>query len=141
MEPLDLTAHPPRSCYEELDGLLLLPRTIDKMRALLPGGNTGAYQIAGFSTIMLDGIGIAQDDLQAVVALASNDDEVVAWVHKHSDASKRDAVNAELESKTVGQRLGDADFLQKYPFAKTLPPETPRMRMLDLDDEASFANA
>lgn len=139
MDSLDLTKAPPRSPYVKLGGLYMLARTIDKMRALLPGGNIGAYQIAGFSTIVLDGLGIAQDDLQAVVSLASSDDEVVAWVHKHSDPAKYAEINAALEAKTVRERLGDADFVQKYPFAKTLPPETPRMRLLDLDDEACFS--
>lgn len=141
MEPLDLTKAPPRSPYVQLGGLYMLARTIDKMRANLPGGNLGAYQIAGFSTIMLDGVGIPADDLQAVVALASDDEEVVAWVHKHADRSKYAQVNATLEARNVAERLGDADFLRKYPFAKTLPPETPRMRMLELDDAQSFANA
>ena len=31
MEPLDLRNRPPRSCYAELDGLMLMPRTIDKL--------------------------------------------------------------------------------------------------------------
>ena len=134
MEPLDLTKAPPRSPYVQLGGLYMLARTIDKMRAQLPGGNTGAYQVAGFSTIMLEGIGIPADDLQAVVALASDEEEVVAWVRKHGDASKYAHVNATLESKTVAERLDDPEFLKKYPFAKTLPPETPRLRMLELDD-------
>jgi hypothetical protein len=138
MEPLDLTKTPPRSPYVQLDGVYMLARTIDKMRAQLPGGNIGAYQVAGFSTILLEGIGIPEDDLQAVVALASDDDEVVAWVRKHGDVSKYAQVNATLESKTVADRLADPEFLRKYPFAKTLPPETPRMHMLELDDAAAF---
>jgi hypothetical protein len=141
MEPLDLTKAPPRSPYAQLGGLYMLARTIDKMRALLPGGNSGAYQVAGFSTIMLEALGLHADDMQAVVALASSDEDVLAWVHKHSDPAKFTEVNAMLERRTVAERLGDADFLVKYPFAKTLPPQTPRMRLLELDDAQSFANA
>jgi hypothetical protein len=38
MDPLDLTVTPPRSPYQMLEGLYMLPRTIDKLRAKLPGG-------------------------------------------------------------------------------------------------------
>lgn len=139
MEPLDLTKVPPRSPYVQLGGLLFLARTIDKLRAALPGGNLGAYQIAGFSKRLLDGIGIQEDDLQAVVSLASTDDEVVAWVHKHSDPQKYGEVNAHLESQTVAERQEKPELLAKYPILKTLPPQTPLMRMLEMDDAQSFA--
>ena len=64
MEPLDLTARPPRSPYQKTEGLFMVPRTIDKLRAKLPGGKIGGYTIRGMSTalpglslVLLDGIG------------------------------------------------------------------------------------
>lgn len=117
----------------------MLARTIDKIRATLPGGNLGAYAIEGFSRRMLDALDIPEDDLRAVIALAQSDDEVVAWVQKHSDASKYDAVNASMEEITVGQRLDRPGYAQKYPVITTLPPETTLLRMLELDDAKSFA--
>lgn len=47
MEPLDLRIGPRRSCYAELDGLMLMPRTIDKLCGQLSGGCTGGYFIYG----------------------------------------------------------------------------------------------
>lgn len=138
MQPLDLTKTPPRSPYVKLGGLLMLARTIDKMRALLPGGNTGAYQIAGFSKRMLDALGIPEDDMQGVVALAATDDEVLAWVQKHSDASKYGEINASLEKITVGDRLDRPEMVAKYPILTTLPPDTTLLRMLELDDAQSL---
>jgi Domain of unknown function (DUF5069) len=138
MEPLDLTKEPPRSPYAKLEGLLMLARTIDKMRALLPGGNTGVYKIKGFSKMLLNALGIPEDDMQAVVSLAATDDEVAAWVSRHSDASKYDEINARLEQPTVGESLGRPGFLEKYPVAKTLSPDTSLLRMLELDDEGIF---
>lgn len=117
----------------------MLARTIDKMRALLPGGKPGVYKIKGFSKGLLLGLQIPEDDMQAVVALAATDEEVVAWVRKHSDPSKYDEVNAELEEVTVGDSIARPGFVEKYPIAKTLPPETPLLRMLDADDAHSFA--
>ena len=137
MDPLDLTKAPPRSPYVKIGGLYMLARTIDKMRAQLPGGGAGSYHISGFSSRMLKALAIEEDDMRAVVALASTDDEVVAWVHKHSDASKYDEINAAMERLTVGERLDRPDFVAKYPLVKTLPPETPLFRMLEIDDAAS----
>ena len=139
MEALDLTKQPPRSPYTQLGGFLMLARTIDKIRATLPGGNLGAYQLAGFSQRMLEALGIPEDDLRAVVALASSDDDVLAWVQKHGEAAKRAAINASLEALTIAQRLDRPEWVAKYPVAKTLPPETPLLRMLEADDAQSFA--
>ncbi|HLI96378.1 MAG TPA: DUF5069 domain-containing protein [Candidatus Baltobacteraceae bacterium] len=138
MESLDLTKAPPRSPYAELGGLYMLARTIDKIRATLPGGNLGAYQIDGFSRRMLDALVIPEDDLRAVIALANTDDEVLAWVRKHGDTSKIAEINAGLEELTVAQRLDRPDWMAKYPVAKTLPPETKLLRVLELDDEMSW---
>lgn len=139
MESLDLTKAPPRSPYVELGGLLFLARTIDKIRASLPGGNLGSYQIAGFSTRVLDALGIHEDDLRAVVALARSDDDVLAWVRKHGDPAKYAEINAGLRSQTVAERKEKPELLAKYPVLKTLPPGTPVLRMLELDDAQSFA--
>jgi hypothetical protein len=139
MESLDLTKAPPRSPYVRLGGLLMLARTIDKLRATLPGGNLGAYKIAGFSERMLQALGIPEDDLRAVIALAKDDDEVLGWVRKHSGPVKYDEVNASLEATKVADRLDRPDMLKKYPVLETLPPEEPLLRMLDADDALSFA--
>lgn len=141
MEPLDLTKAPPRSPYVELGGLYMLARTIDKLRAQLPGGNLGAYQMEGFSERLLKALDVPQDDLLSVIALASGDDDVLAWVRKHSDPSKYGEINASLEAATVGQRLDRPDFVKKYPVIETLPPETPLLRMLEVDDAKSFGAA
>lgn len=101
MKPLDLTKQPPRSPREKLAGIYFLPRTIDKMRALLPGGNIGSYKIDGMSTRMLSIIGISADDLQAEVARAASDDEVAAWVLEHSDASKHDEANRAAAQRSM----------------------------------------
>lgn len=139
MDSLDLTKAPPRGPYVELGGLLFLARTIDKIRASLPGGNLGSYQVAGFSKRMLDALGIQEDDLRAVVSLAHSDEDVLAWVRKHSDPSKYGEINAYLESQTVAERKTKPELLAKYPALETLPPETPVLRMLELDDAESFA--
>lgn len=100
MEPLDLTKAPPRAPREQLAGLYFLSRTIDKVRAQLPGGNPGQYYIPGFSQRLLDALGIDLEELTRVVALAHTDDEVADWVRKHSDPSKYDEINRKLSTRS-----------------------------------------
>jgi hypothetical protein len=139
MEPLDLTKRPPRSPREHLGGLVMLARTIDKLRATLPGGNPGAYYIPGFSSRLLTALGVEESDLRDAVANAANDDDVVQWVRRHSDPSRYDEINASFESRRIRDRINDADFLPKYPFAKDLPLDLPLLDMLDRDDAAAFS--
>jgi hypothetical protein len=47
MEPLDPRSRASRSCYEELDGLMLVPRTIYTLRGRLAGGDPGVHFING----------------------------------------------------------------------------------------------
>jgi uncharacterized protein DUF5069 len=70
MVPLDLTTHPPRSPYEKLEGLFMMPRTIDKLRAKVSGGKIGTYTLRGtspllpgLSLVLLDGIGVTENSL------------------------------------------------------------------------------
>lgn len=140
MEPLDLSRRPPRSPRELLPGLELLmaARTVDKLRATLPGGNIGEYQITGFSSSLLNALGIAEGELRKAIARADSDERVSAWIREHSDPSLYAEINAKLEARTVGERLNDAEFLRRYPNARTLPPETARLDHLIADDEEAF---
>lgn len=119
MEPLDLTLRPPRSPYEKLDGLVLLPRTIDKLRSFLPGGNPGEYVInaatmMGISGYLLHRLGIAEDDLRRIVASASDESEVAAWVRAHTDASTYEDINGALTHLRIKHAQDQALFHQVY---------------------------
>ncbi|HEY1882314.1 MAG TPA: hypothetical protein VGG51_04665 [Candidatus Cybelea sp.] len=62
MNALNLTKQPPRSPRELLPGLSLLmaARTVDKLRATLPGGTLGEYQITGFSSRLIEALGFPE---------------------------------------------------------------------------------
>lgn len=141
MNALDLTQHPPRSPRELLAGLNLLmaARTVDKIRATLPGGNIGDYQITGFSSSLLNALEIAESVLRKVIAQAQSDAEVATWIREHSDPERYPEINAKLEGRTVGERLNDPGFLARYPGARNLPPETSRLDHLIADDAETFA--
>jgi hypothetical protein len=141
MDALDLSQRPPRSPRELLPGLevMMIARTVDKLRATLPGGNLGSYQIPGFSSRLLDGLGISEDALRDAVAQAGSDAEVAAWIREHSDAARYPAINAALDERTIAHRIDDAEWAAKYPIAKTLPPQTKLLDFLIVDDEDMFA--
>lgn len=140
MDALDLTLRPPRSPRRLLGNLdlLMIARTVDKLRATLPGGNLGCYQIAGFSKRLLDELGISEDALREVVARAASDDEVAQWIADNSDPSRYEAINVALEERKIAHRLDDEKFVERYPIVKTLPPETRLLDMLVADDAEMF---
>lgn len=138
MQPLNLRLAPPRSPFVKLGGLFMLARTIDKLRAELPGGELGEYHYSGFSQQLLEGLGITHDALAAVVAEAADDDAVVAWVHTNSDAAGYSALNDQM----VGRRLDDTNrerLTKKYPVALEKPQISRLFDLIIADDEAAFA--
>ena len=130
MEPLDLRARPPRSCYDELDGLMLMPRTIDKLRAILPGGHAGEYvinlaepRIRGISGYLLERLGITQAALLEAVKAANDDDGVAAWLRGRVDTSQYPAINQTLRHIKPKHADDEAFFRELYAPTLALHPE------------------
>jgi hypothetical protein len=144
MEPLDLTTKPPRSCYAELDGLMVMPRTIDKLRAQLPGGDPGVYYIngpiKGISGYLLERLGIDEDELRGAVARAENEDAIAIWLRRRTDASQYPAINATLRHIKPKHAENEAWLREEY--AATLAQQ-PHLQfivdILDADDERIFS--
>ena len=140
MEALDLTKAPPRSPRQELDGLVNLPRSIDKMRGRLPGGNPGVYNITGFTLIMLEAIGVTEDQFREAVAQAKTDDDVAAWRRAHADTGKYAAFNERMLNRRVADvKARDPEgFAKRYPISETRPDIELMIDMLEADDEDMF---
>ncbi len=146
MQPLDLRARPPRSGYVELDGLMVMPRTIDKLRAMLPGGDPGVYfingRIKGISGYLLERLGIAEADLLKAVARAQSEDDVAGWLREHADASQYPEINATLRRIRPKHTQDEAYFRDEY--AETLR-EHPELEfvidIVDADDKRLFPGA
>ena len=144
MEPLDLTANPPRSPYQKMEGLFMLPRTIDKLRANLPGGKIGTYTIRGsspllpgLSLVLLDGIGVTEQCLLEVVERASVEEEIADWLRQNGDLS----TTAALNQKLLGRRIEDVQAVvppeiiaKVYPFMNEMANTTPMFDVLLEDD-------
>ncbi len=146
MEALDLSVAPPRSPHEELDGLVFLPRTIDKLRALLPGGNPGVYfingKILGMSGYLLERLGIAQAELLEAVAAASNDEDIAAWLRSRTDVTRYGEIGATIRKIKPKHTADPAYFAELYSETIALHPELERIiDIVAADDRRMFPSS
>ncbi|MDP9016967.1 MAG: DUF5069 domain-containing protein [Candidatus Eremiobacteraeota bacterium] len=140
MHALDLTKHAPRSPWEKLDGLYLMPRTIDKLRAQLPGGACGEYVTEiGLSQLLLKMLRVEEEALRRTVAEADSDQDVAAWLRTHTDAARYEKISAILSGLTAADVTPDL----KEPFARFYAGRDADLvnifDILDWDDRRSFA--
>jgi hypothetical protein len=120
MEPLDLSQAHPRAARAELAGITFLPRSIDKFRAALPGGNMNGYSLEGFTGYMLKNLGIPPDDFQAAVLAAQSDEDVVSYVREHAVAGGAETwntwvLNRELYGGDRAEAIADNPWLADHP--------------------------
>jgi hypothetical protein len=134
MTPLDLTRGRPRTPQDELDGLLFLPRTIDKARALLPGGNKGDYNVApGISEQFLKHFGLEPDAFIEAVKNAQTEADVVVWFNAHTDASRKATWNEALLARVVNDDNRERIAI-RHPILKRNPSLTRVIDVLEADD-------
>lgn len=91
---MDLTRDMPRSPYASLGGIVFLPRAIDKARAEAAGALGEYVSRRGFSTEMLEFLGLDIDAFHAAVAANATDDEVLAWVQANMAERSTDEIAA-----------------------------------------------
>lgn len=121
-----------------------MPRTIDKLRSMLPGGNPGEFfingPIKGMSGYLLERLGISEDDLLAVVAAAADDDDVASWLRAHTDAAGYPEISATIR-KIKPKHTGDPAAFGRI-YAETIAQHPELERILDIieaDDRRPFA--
>ena len=80
---MDLTKDYPRSPREELDGMKILPRAIDKARAQLEG-TLGEYVYYGcrFNLKLFNTFGVTEDEFLEAVRGAPDDTAVLEWIQE-----------------------------------------------------------
>jgi hypothetical protein len=146
MEALDLSVRPPRSPYAQMHGIYMVPRTIDKMRAQLPGGKLGPYSFRtqfgpGLSIFLLESLGLSEKDLFQLVHQVRAEEEIADWLRRTVDLSSKAHINAMLLGLTVEHvlKLIPAPVFNKfYPAAKNMPKTTPMFEVLLEDDRLMF---
>jgi hypothetical protein len=124
-------------------GFYFLPRTIDKLRAELPGGDPGAYinEERGFSAYVVRRIGLDMNELRQAVAEAPDEAALVEWLAARVDASAAPAINAKLETFVVERMSADDQLLvrSRHPVMATRPDLSKVLDILDADDREAFA--
>ena len=138
MKPLDLTQQPPRPPRATLLGFFFLPRTIDKLRAELTGGNVGAYvnEERGFSAYVVRRLGLDMDELRAAVAAAPDEAALEAWLRARIDLAGAPALNEKLETFVV-ERMKPEDqamVRQRHPVMATRPELSKVLDIFEADD-------
>ncbi|WCJ58868.1 DUF5069 domain-containing protein [Fontisphaera persica] len=139
----DLTQRPPRSPRVRLGGYVILPRMLDKGRALLAGKN-GEYNYAcPLDQQWLTFAGVDAEALKAQLAAGLGDGAVLEWIEKNAQHRRHPAEiaawSAWQEQRTPGA-VELRDFFQGV-HAKIAPARADIVTwfdLLDLDDYVSF---
>ena len=96
---MDLTKDYPRSPREQLDGMAILPRAIDKARAQHEG-KLGDYVYFGcnINRMLFNTLGVTDEEFLDAVRTSGGDDAVVEWVREfvRPERHKIDAMNERL---------------------------------------------
>ena len=145
MTPLDLRTRCPRGVRETILGYYFLPRTIDKLRAELPGGNIGQFlnHDTGFSAYAVRKLGLDMNEFREVVARAKDEDEVVAWLAERIDPAGAPAFNAKFETFVFSRMSTEDQALvrQRHPGSASRPEMDKLLDIIDADDnELTFAH-
>jgi hypothetical protein len=143
MEPLDLTTRPPRGPRETMLGLSFMPRTIDKIRAEMPGGKIGPYlnEPRGISAFMCRRIGVDMEELRAAVVASDEEAGVEAWLRERLDPAGVEETNRKLESLTL-ERLSPEDqemVRHHHPVLRARPELVTFYDIFEADDATTYA--
>jgi hypothetical protein len=137
----DLTKYPPRSPRVKLGGYVILPRMLDKGRALLAGLQGEYHYNCPLDQRFLDFVGIDAEALKAV--LPQSDTDVLAWINANAK-HKRTAPEIAAWSAWQEQRGPDNPEGREYfnELHTTLAPTRTDIvnwfDVLDVDDFVTF---
>ncbi len=125
---------------------MLMPRTIDKLRGRLPGGNPGAYfidgHIKGISGYLLERLGIREDELREAVARSASEEEVGTWLRARTDVSQYPAINQTLRRIKPKHTQDEAYFRSEYAAVLAQRPDLEFIvDIVDADDQRLFGRA
>lgn len=139
----DLTKQPPRSPRVRLGGYAILPRMLDKGRAVLAGKN-GEYNFAcPLDQQFLGFTGIDPEALKQQLDAGKSDSEILEWVSVHAKPRR---TGPEIEGWSTWQERRAPDNPNSRAFFNDVHAKVAAKRtdivtwfdLLDLDDYASF---
>lgn len=139
----DLTKQAPRSPRVRLGGYVILPRVLDKGRALLAGTN-GEYNFAcPLDQQFLGFAGIDPEALKQQLAAGKGDGEILEWVSQNAKPAR---IASEIAAWSTHQEQRAPDNPGSRAFFNDVHAKVASKRtdiatwfdLLDLDDFASF---
>ncbi len=88
---MDLTTGVPRGPREKIDGIMLLPRAIDKARAQIDG-KLGEYKYYGcrFNNKLFNALGVTDDEFLDAVRNSPDDAGVAEWIREYVHPEPQD---------------------------------------------------
>jgi hypothetical protein len=136
----DLTQRPPRSHRIKLGGYVMLPRILDKARALI-ANKIGEYRYGAKSMDrhFFNFTGVNPDALQTELATGKGDGEILAWIEANSKFTRAPwEVAAWSEYHLNRLPDSDAETMAVGKFTKTREDIHTWFDLLDLDDHCTF---
>jgi hypothetical protein len=123
-------------------GFYFLPRTVDKLRAELPGGNLGRYlnHDTGFSAYVVRRLGLDMNEFRRAVAEAADEAAVVEWLAARVDPATAPALNKKLETFVVERMSSEDQVLvrERHPVMANRPELSKILDILTADDRLAF---
>lgn len=146
MNAPDLTQRPPRSPRVRLGGYTILPRLLDKARAVI-AGTAGEYKYNNPN----DGhffrfTGLSPDALMAQVKTGAGDWDLLLWVNEHAPIKRTALEIRQWSDWTETVAFNDVEMREWFTDQiKRLNPAREDLSgtfdYLDLDDHVSFGGA
>ena len=139
----DLTKEAPRSPKERLGGFAILPRAIDKCRAVLANTN-GEYKFdCSNDNVLFKFKGITGADLKDYIAQGHTDDEIVDWVKNHGLPKTDEEIQAWSEAFNTDYSYSTNPEKKAWFDPECIklgldPAKTTLFEYLEADDKASF---
>ncbi len=139
----DLTKQAPRSPRVRLGGYVILPRMLDKGRALL-AGTIGEYKYAcPLDEEFIDFAGVDANALKKQLAAGKGDGDILKWIETHA---KHPRTGAEIETWSAWQeRRGPNNPDSRDYFNELHKKVAPKradvaswFELLDVDDYVSY---
>jgi Domain of unknown function (DUF5069) len=139
----DLTQRPPRSPRVRLGGYVILPRMLDKGRALI-ASKQGEYKYAcPLDERFLDFVGLDPNALQKQLATDKGDGEILEWIEANARTKRTPAEVAQWSA--IAEQRVPTDVESRQYFNDLHAKSGPKREdiatwfdLLDLDDYVSF---
>lgn len=141
--PSDLTRRPPRSPRIRLSGFVILPRIIDKGRAVAAGTNGDYNYACPLDMQFFEFVAVDPKEFQKQINAGLGDGELLAWLEKNS-GTKRHPHEIQLWSRFQEDRVPSGIEVRAYfqeahkNFAPAREDIGTWFDWLDVDDFASY---